>query len=363
MNKKSMSEVVNLFLKIVQIDSLTGEEKQLSLYVKEYLDGIGLEASVDKEGNVLAFLEGNNSLEPYILNAHLDTVEPGRGIKPKINDEWIESSGETILGADNKTAVAAILTTVKGLASLSNESRRPIEIIFTTSEESGNKGAVSLDYSKIKSKVGYSFDMSSLNLGDIMVSSPFYNRIDIEIIGKSGHAKYPEKAVNVLPVFAGAVTNLKLGRISENTLANLGIIRIGEAVNSIPGRALISGEVRSTVEDELEEITGKIINTFKKSAKNLNSEVKSKVTRENGGFKYDKEDPFVKETVKKIGGLGIKPELINSFGCADANIFAEHGIKILNIADGSRDAHTVNERVRVKDLEGLVQLILEIVRV
>src|SRR6185369_3065153 len=151
---KNNNQVVNTFLKVVQIDSPTGYEKEMSKEVKSFLENIGLKATIDKNGNVVTFIQGDKNLEPYMLNAHLDTVEPGRGIKPKVVNGWIKSSGNTILGADNKAGLAAILETVRQLVKNKEQSRHPLEVVFTVSEESGNFGAAYLDYSKIKSKLG-----------------------------------------------------------------------------------------------------------------------------------------------------------------------------------------------------------------
>lgn len=363
MTKFNINGVVDTFLKMAQIDSPSGHEQTMSEEVKNFLEKIGLRAQIDKKGNVIAFLEGNKDSEPYMLNAHLDTVEPGRGIKPKIVNGWIKSSGDTILGADNKAGVAAILEALKKIVLENPQKRHPLEIVFTTSEESGNYGAAGLDYSKIKSELGYSFDVSSVNFGDIMISAPFYNRIDIEIIGKSSHAKSPEKGLSVLPIFAKAVIKLKVGKISKNTLANIGIVKIGEAVNSIPGNAVITGEVRSTVERELEKTTNQIVKIFKDEVAKTKAELKIKVTRENAGYKYGKNDKFVRKTTKIVESFGLKPKLIDSFGCADTNIFAEHDIKMLSLADGSVAAHTLNEKIKVNDLEKLVDLIWKLVQV
>ena len=361
MSNTKNSKVVNTFLKIVQIDSPTGLEKDMSNEVKNFLDKLGLKPKIDNNGNVIVFMDGNEDLPPYMLNAHLDTVEPGKGIKPQIKNGWIVSSGDTILGADNKVGVAAILEAVSALANDNPQKRHPLEIVFTTSEESGNFGAAKLNYKNLKSKLGYSFDISSANFGDIMISAPFYNRLDIEMVGKSGHAKDPEKGISVLPIFAKAIGKMKLGRISENTLANLGIVRIGEAVNSIPGNAIVAGEVRSTVEKELVKTTKEIVSVFENTAKGSGVKLKIKVTRENGGYKYLESDDFVIKTVNIVKSFGLSPTLINSFGCADANIFAEHGIKMLSLADGSMAAHTVDERIKVNDLERLVDLICVLV--
>ncbi len=357
----SNSHVVNTFLRLVQIDSPTGYEQNMAQEVNKILKTYGLKSEIDKQGNVIGFLPGNKNLESYLLNAHLDTIEPGRGIKPKIVNGWIVSSGDTILGADNKAGLAAILEAVKRLILTSPEERHPLEIIFTTSEESGNWGAVKLNYSKLKSKTGYSLDLCSKNLGEMVVSAPFYNRIDIEIIGKSEHTKDPEKGLNVLPIFASAVNKIKLGRISKNTLANIGIVKIGGAVNAIPGSAILAGEVRSTVEKELEETTKNIIKVFRDSSVKYKAKLKFKVTRENGGYKFGRNDEFIKRTVKLIESFGLKSKLIDSFGCADANIFAEHNIKVLCLSDGSTGAHSMNETIKISSLEKLVDLVCKLV--
>lgn len=356
------NRAVNIFLELVQIDSPTGHEWKMSNEVKNRIEKLGLKAKIDKKGNVLTKVQGNPLKETYMLNAHLDTVEPGRGVKPYIDNKgWIRSKGETILGADNKTAVAAILATIFRLTTENNKQNHPLEIIFTVSEESGNYGAASLDYSKIKSKLGYSFDVSNANFGDIIISSPFYNRFDIWLIGKSAHAKSPELGINILPILTKALSKIKFGRVSKNTLVNVGIVRSGDAVNSIPGEMIISGEVRSTVENELEKETKKIIESFKKEAKRIKVKIKTKVIRENGGYKISKKDEFVKDTVRKIKSFGIKPKLIDSFGCADVNIFSEYGIKMLSIADGSIDNHTSRERIKMTNLDRLENLIYELI--
>lgn len=352
------NRVVDTFLQIVQIDSPTFHESEMAKNIHKRLADMGLTPEIDKEGNVRAFLSGDESKEVYMLNAHIDTVEPGRGIKPQIDsDGWIRSSGDTILGADNKAGVAAILEATRRLIEDGNSNHHPLELVFTVAEESGNHGAAGLDYAKTRSKVGYAFDVAGQKFGDIIVSSPFYNRLDIEVVGKSAHAKDPESAINVLYVLRDVMNKIKLGKISKNTIANIGIVKSGVAVNSIPGQMTLNGEIRSTVESELEENTDNIKTIFNEASDKLGAKSSVVVTRENPGFKLDKDDPFLQKTIKLLNEFGIEPELIDSFGCADANLFAGGGVKIINIADGSQDAHTFDERIRVEDLERLVDLI------
>lgn len=361
--RERISPVTETFLELVQIDSPTGYEGEMAQGVKARLEAIGLDVEIDKEGNVLTKLNGNPSLEPYLLNAHLDTVEPGRGIKPYIDHRgWIRSEGETILGADNKTAVAAILETLKRLVEEGSENHHPLEVVFTVSEESGNHGAHGLDYSKLTANKGYIFDASDREFGDVIISSPFYNRFDVKIRGKPAHASKPENAVNVIPIFVSAASQIKLGRISERTLVNIGIIDCGQVVNTVPGEMMVSGEVRSRDEEELEYTSSNIRQVFEKASLGRGASAEVKITRENGGFEFSKDDEFLKRTLTILRQLGIKdPDLIESWGCYEANIFAEHRIMMLNIADGSIDTHTPEERIRVSNLVRLTDLVYALV--
>lgn len=363
-----MTNIVKTFLEIVQINSATFHEDGMTKNVYNRLSKIGLKPRIDKEGNVIAFLKGDSNKETYLINAHLDTVQDpdGPNIKPSINKQgWIVSDGSTILGADNKTAVAAILETISKLVKEKKSNNHPLEIVFTVSEESGNHGAHGLDYKKIKSKRGFCFDAGGRKFGDMIIASPFYNRFEILIEGKSAHASRPDLANNVLPIFAKAFLKLKLGRISPNTTANIGIVstgKVGGPVNTVPGEIIISGEVRSMDERELEAVTSKIQMVFSKEVKRAHAKLKFSKVRENDGFKFNSKDKFIKDTVRELNMLGIKkPDLVKSWGCYEANIFSAHGIMMLNIADGSLDNHARTERIKVSDLERLENLVYKLV--
>ncbi len=352
--------VVDTFLAIVQIDSPTGQEQKMTDYVYQRLSSLGLKPTIDSEGNVLAHIVGDQGMEPIFLNAHLDTVEPGRGIKPVINHEgWIKSDGSTVLGGDNKSAVAAILEAAKIIVE-SKSSHRPIDILFTVSEEGNAHGAIGFDYSQLKAQNGFSFDISNQDFGTVFISAPFYNRLTIKLIGKSGHAKSPENAANVLPIFVKAMSQLPLGRYSPNTVVNLGIVQSGTSVNTIPGEMLLVGEVRSSIESELEEVINQYKKTFEEAALNSLVKVDFLSQRENPGYKIDPNNPFLQQTISLLKKLGLNPTTKDSFGCADANFFAAHGLTTINISDGTLDSHTVDERVSIDNLNRLVSLIVHL---
>jgi tripeptide aminopeptidase len=350
------NKLINTFLEIVQIDSPTGHEKNMADYVFTRLSVLGLSPIYDSYGNVIAKMVSGG--EPIILTAHLDTVEPGRGIKPLIVDGLIKSSGDTILGADNKVGVAVILNLLEIL--VSKKINVSLEIIFTLSEEVGNLGAVNLDYSLISGKCGYSFDTIG-PLGEITTAAPFYNRFDIEVLGKAVHAGRPQKGINALKIFSNAIHKIKLGKIDEDTVCNIGFVEGGSVRNTVPGRIFIKGEVRSFVENKLEKETTKIINNFKSAAATLGGKVVVDVVSENGGYKLSKNNPVIQHLAHVMESQNIKPRFKQTLGCADSNIFCDHGITVVNMSDGSEKPHTVDESISVENLTKLSNLIFGLV--
>src|SRR5438094_10665017 len=99
--------VLQTFLDLVKIDSPSGEEEAVAQEVIRRLEALGATTERDGFGNLIARLPGEG--EPIIVGTHLDTVEPGRGIKPLIEGDRVRTDGTTVLGGDAKAGMAAIL--------------------------------------------------------------------------------------------------------------------------------------------------------------------------------------------------------------------------------------------------------------
>lgn len=347
------NRLTQTFLDLVRIDSPSGHEEKVREYVVEFVKKLGLESVQDKRGNLIVKVDGVG--EPLFLGAHLDTVEPGRNIKPQIISGIIKSDGNTILGADNKVAVAAILEVLKHLIENKIQTR-PLDVVFTLAEEE-DFGSADLDYKKIKAKKGYIFD-SLVSLGSIITASPFYNKLDIKIIGKAAHASLPDQAINALRIFNVALNGIKLGRINNKTIANIGMINGGHARNTIPGEITISGEVRSFAEKEVEAYSKFIVDKFREIVMRFGGKIDAEIIKENPGYEYDKNDEFILKTKKIIKNFGLKPVLVKKWACSDANIFNSKGIKVLNLGDGVCNPHTVKENVSISDIIKLSELII-----
>lgn len=373
--------VVNTFTDLVQIYSPSGSivldgEKEMALEVAKRLKRLGIEPFIDPIWNVVAHLSGNNEKEPLILNAHLDTVEPGKNIKPQISNGRIISDGTTILGADNKAAVAAILEAIERLVEEGSTTHHPLDLIFTTREESSTDGPLKLDYSRVKAKRGFSFDYAA-SLGRIITAAPFYNRFSLNIEGRSGHASIPESSDNALAIFSDAHHRLRWGRLDEDSVRNIRLIDpelqilktnpniFSVSRNTIGGTLIGEGEVRSFLESKVERYTNQVRRVFENAIKRANSE-KIKFSfdpiRENGGYKFEDNDPFVLATKTALESLGYNPILEHSLGCADANNFAAMGIQILVLSSGNEDAHSLKESISINNLIGLADLAYSLVK-
>ena len=238
------ARLVETFCSLASIDSPSGEEAAMSAVVAQRLRDLGCTVTTDAEHNVIGRLDGAAATEPIILSAHLDTVEPGRGVRPQLDNGVIRSDGTTVLGADDKAGVAAILEALQ-TARASGQPMRPIEVVFTVSEEVGLMGARALDMSTLRSSTAVVLDSAGA-VGTIINSAPQHDRIDATIIGKAAHAGVaPETGISAIVVASQAIAAMRLGRLDAETTANIGLISGGSAMNVVPERVTLTGETRS----------------------------------------------------------------------------------------------------------------------
>lgn len=346
------SPVVKLFLDLVRIDSPSGDEEKIAAFIVDFLAKLGIKADRDSYGNVIAQVE--NTGEPIIISCHMDTVEPGRSIKPIIENNIIKSDGTTILGADNKAWLAAILA---GLENLTRQSinLRNLDLVFTRQEETQNGGSSHLDLKMIRGKRGFSCDDGSL-LGAIFFRSPYYIRIDISVIGKAAHSAEPDKASNALKAAAEAIHKLPLGQIGNSTIRNIGVMNSGHGRNTVPGEVALVAEIRSFTKQRLAEATAEMIKMFREVGKKHGCSIKKLVELENPGFEIGAKDRTLLEAKRVLETVGIEPRLEETYGCFDANYFSARGIHVINMSDGSEESHTTREKIKVEHLVKLQEI-------
>ena len=364
------SEVVDLFLELAAIPSPPGEERAVADVVIRYLRDLGLAVDEDDAGaevgstigNVYCRLEPNGGGMPLFLCTHLDTVPPDGTIEPVIEDGVVRNAGGTILGADNKSAVAAML---EGARRVLAENRRHggIELLFTPKEEVGLLGAAAFDHERLAARVGYVYDQAA-PIGDVILGAPHSQAMQVRFHGRAAHSgMYPEEGRSAIAAAARAIADLRLGRVDEETTANVGLIQGGTAGNIIPEWCTVDAEARSHDERKLADLVQEMVDAFSFAAGLEDCEVETKVSKSYRGYRFKQQDRVVQIAHDALERTGNTPAYGLSGGAADANVFNERGLACLNLANGMQDIHTPDERIKVEDLEEMVEVTLALVDV
>ncbi|MDO7786421.1 M20/M25/M40 family metallo-hydrolase [Desulforamulus aquiferis] len=364
--------LIQEFMELVQVDSESLAERQVANLLKERLGALGFEVIEDgagsyvevgeKTGNLIATLPATGGAGPSILlSAHMDTVKPGRGIKPKRENGVISSSGNTILGADDKAGVAAILECIRVL----KEQQIPhgeIQVVFTIGEEIGLVGAKRLDYSKIKAKLGFVLD-SGGPPGEIIIKAPTQYSFKATIKGRAAHAGIaPEQGINAIMVASVAIGNMHIGRIDDETTANIGIISGGMATNIVPEQCIIDGESRSIKPDKAKAQIDHMVGEIKKAADRFQAKAEIKVVKEYDQIDLQPDSLPVRIAVKAAESIGVEPKLGHTGGGSDANVFNGKGIACTNLGIGMSKVHTTDEFITEEHLIANARLMVEVVR-
>jgi tripeptide aminopeptidase len=366
------SEVVDLFTELAALPSPPGDERAVADAVIRYLHDLGLAVDEDQAGNTVGSNSGNlySRLEPtngggapIFLCAHLDTVPPTAEIDPVIDDDGvIRNAAGTILGADNKSAVAAMLEGARRVLA-ENRPHAGIELLFTPKEEVGLLGAAAFDHERLHARVGYVYDQAA-PIGDVILGAPYSRAMDVRFHGRAAHSgMYPEEGRSAIAAAARAISDLRLGRVDEDTTANVGTIHGGTAGNIIPEWCILEAEARSHQERTLEALVQEMLDTFSFAAGIEDCEVETKVSKSYKGYRFKHDDQVVRIAHAALERAGYTPSYGLSGGAADANVFNERGLACLNLANGMQDIHTPDERITVDDLEGMVEVTLALVDV
>ena len=360
--------VFDLFLELAAIPSPPGEERAVADRVIEELRSIGLDVSEDDTGpgidstmgNVYVRLEPTADGTPIFLCAHLDTVPPEGPIEPIVEDGIVRNAAGTILGADNKAAVVAML---EGARRVVAEARphAGLELVFTPKEEVGLFGAYAFDHTRLGARVGYVYDQAAA-VGEIVLGAPSAQELDITFHGRAAHAgMYPEEGRSAIAAAARAISEMRLGRIDEETTANVGEIRGGTARNIVPEWCSLVAEARSHNEGKLADLVQELQDAVTFAAGVAECEVETKVRRSYRAYRFKRDDVAVRFASGALERCGFEPTYSLSGGAADANVFNERGLQCVNLANGMAEIHTPDEYISVADLEAMVEVTIALV--
>jgi tripeptide aminopeptidase len=368
--QNGLPEVATLFVELARVPSPPGQERAVADRVLEYLGGLALPVDEDDAGakigstigNLLCRIEPTAEGTPLFFCAHLDTVPPQGPIEPVLEDGVLRNSGGTILGADNKAAVAAMLEAVR-LVVVENRPHGGIELLFTPKEEVGLRGAAAFDHDRLTARIGYVYDHAG-PVGEVILGAPFQCKLDASFHGRAAHSgMYPEEGRSAIVAAARAIADLRLGRLDEETTANVGEIQGGTARNIVPDHCSFAAEARSHDERKLGELIQEMLETITFAAQLAECDVETEVDPSARGYRFKRGDEPVQIAAAALERSGLQPTYGLSGGGADANVFNERGLACVNLANGMTDIHTPDERITVADLERMVDVTLALVEV
>jgi tripeptide aminopeptidase len=374
----NQERIKNLLLELVQIDSHSRKERDVAERIKKHCEEMGAEVEIDdagekvggNSGNVIARFPGTiPGAETIMMSAHMDTVVPGEGVKPIVEGDIIRTDETTVLGGDDKSGCAVIIETIRCLQE-QNIPHTPIEAVFSICEEVGLLGAKHVDVAKLKSKYGIVFD--SDDPGFLFTKGPSANHMEYRIHGLESHAGVaPEEGISAIKIAAEAIATMKLGRIDEETTANIGQIEGGMATNIIPNLVVLKGEARSHSEDKLNAQTEHMEKCLQDAAakyevtvagKTTKATVEAHVVREYSSMDVSDSSHVVQLVLQAASRMGLDVKTMASGGGCDANIFNRRGIECANLGTGMRAIHTVKEWLDVKDMYAAAEMTVEILK-
>ncbi|MCK5436872.1 MAG: M20/M25/M40 family metallo-hydrolase [Desulfobulbaceae bacterium] len=369
--------LADLFVALCEIDGPSRHEGRVARFVEslifeelspvEFIEDDSASKTGSECGNLIIRFDGGLAGSPIFFNAHLDTVEPASGVRVQRKGDTFFSHGRTVLGADDRSGIAILVEVIRALRD-HNIPFRPVDLIFTTCEEVGLLGAKALDPDLIRGRFGYSLD--STGVDRVVVGAPSANNIRVEISGVSAHSGLnPEEGISAIVIASKAISNMVLGRIDEETTANIGIISGGTATNIVPDHVTVQGEVRSHSEEKLEantrEIESKFLNalnsvTLSPGKGHLPPKVIFCSDRQFPAFRLSESEETLVLVQRAASVLSRDIEFVVAGGGSDANIFNGYGLSTAIISTGMTKVHTTDEFIHLHDMARTSELIFTI---
>ena len=362
--------VLDLFRDLAAIPSPSGRERAVADRTLEFLRDLGLEPTEDDAGARIGSDMGNIYVAlpptdggdgtPIFLNAHLDTVPPTAPIDPEVRNGVVVNRHDTILGADNKAAVAVMLAAVADLVR-GDRPHAGVELVLTPMEEVGLRGAKEFDTSRLRARVGYCYDHAA-PIGNIVLAAPTQRTVRFRFIGRAAHAGIaPEDGRSAIVAAGRAIADMPLGRIDAETTANVGIVKGGIAGNIVPPECLVEAEARSRNPGRLREQVQAMLDAATFAANLAECELESRIEPEYEGYRFARSDPAVRLAARALEACGREPVYIESGGGADANVWNAGGLECVNLCNGMAEIHTASEHIAASDLEVMLDVTLALI--
>jgi len=350
--------LLELFVAIAAIDSYYPNEDEVAEILRSRLERVGMQFVADEHRNLLGYWPGTGALadhEPILLCAHMDTVMPTEGMQPVIRDGVIHTDGSSVLGADDKAAVAAIVEAAEAISD-AELPHPPVEVLFTVGEDVGHIGSKAFDVAPVRSSMAFVPDIGG-PVGLVSLAAPWSRTMKVTFQGRAAHAGLePEEGRSAICMAAAAIHAMRLGRFDEETTANVGLISGGEAPNIIPPHAELTLQIRSLDRDKQQSVQDELLDCCRQAAaeRGGSTEYETKVFME--GFHFEPSDPIVLRAESAIRAAGRIPEHTVTCGGSDANELNAKGLTTLVISVGYKDIHTNEESMPIDELNSLAEV-------
>lgn len=366
----NQERILTLFKEMVALDSPSRNERLVCDYIKNYLATLGIAAEEDDAGaringttgNLYASVEGAITAAPLLFSSHMDTVEPSHGKTAILHEDGtITSDGTTVLGSDDLAGVVAIL---EALTQLKEQAlpHRPLELLFTVSEESHCGGIAQFDFSKLHANQAYVFDMDG-DVGSAASSAPTISTYTVTFHGKAAHAGFDaQNGIHAIKAAAKAVTLIPCGNIDEGVTANVGVIQGGKATNVVPDTCTITGEIRSFDDSKVNEKRQQVIDICTACAEEIGATIDVQYDTAVTAFNTPDDTAVVQRFKRCCQALGFDGETYPTFGGSDQNTLSAHGVDGIVVATAMNNCHSVTEFTTVKGLTDAAELALALMK-
>ena len=354
------ARLLKFFLDILSVDSYWGNESRVVAIIQPLLENVGVVCRRDEIGNLIGkWPARGKQRRPIMLNAHMDTVQPTLGMSPVVKENAVYSDGSSVLGADDKAGVAAIVEALIAVHE-ADADHGPIEFVFTVGEEVGQLGAEALNPSDIEARVAFVLDAGGPVGGIVTRQSGSY---DFEAIfhGRAAHAGLaPESGINAIAMLAYAVSQMPLGRVNEITVANVGVVTGGQATNIVPEESKLQGQARSLYQDSLEKQMDVMRRACEEAAATFGGHLDYSQWGRRATQLSD-DHPAIQLADSAIAAAGLTPRHIDTHGGSDAQNFNEKGIETALLAVGFVDVHSAAESMMHSELQRLTNVTAQLI--
>jgi tripeptide aminopeptidase len=341
MTTATAPEALAFFLELARLVTPSGRERATADRCAAYLRDLGVAvveddagAKIDGDtGNLYARLEATAEGTPIFFCAHTDTVPASMAIEPRIDGDYVVNANETILGADNKATVAGMLDGVRRI----------------------------VDASRLAARIGFVYDHAG-PLGGIVMAAPGQNTISLAFRGQAAHAGIaPEEGRSAIAAAARAIAAMRLGRIDEETTANVGTIAGGVARNVVAPSCVVEAEVRSRDMDRLAEETAYLLEVAATAAADEGCSLETAVREEYAAYRFRRGDLVVRMARQALEAAGLPVREEETGGGADAHVFNQQGIPCVVLTSGMERIHGPGERILAADVDRMSEITVQLV--